>query len=64
MFVRVQILSLSEETYEDLSDSKKRFGLDFDDAYQFMIAKEYTLAIVTQDKDFKTVSEKIDVIFL
>jgi predicted nucleic acid-binding protein len=61
---KVQILSLSEEAYEELSDKKKRFGLDFDDAYQFMIAKEYALAIVTQDKDFKTVSEEIGVVFL
>ena len=57
---QVQILSISEKAYVALSDTKKRYGLDFDDAYQFMIAKEYELSIVTQDKDFNPNISRVD----
>jgi predicted nucleic acid-binding protein len=40
------------------------FKLDFDDAYQFNIAKEHDLKIVTMDKDFKKVENEIEVVFL
>jgi predicted nucleic acid-binding protein len=32
-----------------------RHGLDFDDAYQFAVARENNLAVATQDKDFQRV---------
>jgi len=61
---KINILTLSEELYSDLGEVKEEFGLDFDDAYQFKTAEEYRLSIVTQDKDFKKVSAKIEITFL
>ena len=61
---KIKILTLSEELYSDLSDVKEKYGLDFDDAYQFKTADEYGLSIVTQDKDFEKVSTKIEITFL
>ena len=61
---KIKVLTLSEEVYLDLTDLKKEYGLDFDDAYQFKTAEEYELSIVTQDKDFEKVSDKIEITFL
>jgi uncharacterized protein len=61
---KIRILTLSEELYSDLGGIKEEFRLDFDDAYQFKIAEEYGLSIVTQDKDFEKVSAKIEITFL
>jgi predicted nucleic acid-binding protein len=49
------ILSLSKAGYSDLAQVSTRHGLDFDDAYQFSVARENRLAIATQDKDFQRV---------
>jgi predicted nucleic acid-binding protein len=38
--------------------------LDFDDAYQYKIANDHNLEIVTMDSDFKSVKDKVKVIFL
>jgi predicted nucleic acid-binding protein len=38
-----------------------RHGLDFDDAYQFSVARENKLAIATQDKDFQRVRNVMNV---
>jgi hypothetical protein len=46
------ILSLSDTGYLQLSGTNARHNLDFDDAYQFSVARENKLAIATQDKDF------------
>ncbi len=61
---KVKILSLSKEMYKDLSEVKNDSNLDFDDAYQFKMAEEYGLTIITMDKDFNKVSEKIKIIFI
>lgn len=61
---KIKIIALSEELYVNLSDVKEDYGLDFDDAYQFKTAEEYGLSIVTQDKDFKKISEEIEMVFL
>ena len=52
-----RILSLPPRLYGDIVDIKKNLSLDFDDAYQYMIAKYYELKIVTMDKDFEKVKE-------
>jgi len=59
----VKLLSLDPYLYEDLSSVRKRFNLDFDDVYQYLVAKSNKLKIVTMDKDFEKV-EDVDVIFL
>jgi uncharacterized protein len=55
------ILSLSETGYSQLAEINTRHGLDFDDAYQFAVARENNLAIATQDKDFQRVQRVLDV---
>lgn len=32
--------------------SAQRFNLDFDDAYQYVIAEKYSLTIISFDSDF------------
>ena len=55
------ILSLSEAGYSQLAEVNARHGLDFDDAYQFAVARENNLAIATQDKDFQRVRSVLNV---
>jgi predicted nucleic acid-binding protein len=55
------ILSLSETGYSKLAEVNARHGLDFDDAYQFAVARENNLTVATQDKDFQRVRNLVDV---
>lgn len=55
------ILSLSDAGYLQLAGAHTRHGLDFDDAYQFLVARENKLAIASQDKDFQRVRNLMDV---
>ena len=55
------ILSLSETGYSQLAEVNTRHGLDFDDAYQFAVARENNLTIATQDKDFQSVRNVVDI---
>ncbi len=43
---KVEIVTLQKTLYEELSQDKNTFGLDFDDLYQYKIAKERNLKIV------------------
>ena len=52
-----RILSLPPELYGDIVDIRKNLHLDFDDAYQYRIAKYYELKVVTMDKDFEKVKD-------
>jgi uncharacterized protein len=61
---QLTILSLSETGYSELADVNNRHGLDFDDAFQFAVARENNLAIATQDKDFQRVRNLVDVRYL
>ncbi len=61
---RIEIITLPKEAYEGLADIKDNLGLDFDDTYQFNVAEEHDLKIVTMDKDFEKAKNRIDVIFL
>jgi len=61
----IEIVTLPKESYKDLVGIRERSGLDFDDAYQYRIAKEYDLEIVTMDRDFeKVMNSDINVRFL
>ncbi len=64
VFLSTKLLSLPVELYAELADIRKNLGLDFDDAYQYSIAKYYGLKVVTMDKDFEKVKEDIEVLFL
>jgi len=63
IFPNVEIVALSKWSYDSLVEIKKKSGLDFDDAYQYKIAKEHDLKVVTMDTDFEDITD-IDVIFL
>jgi predicted nucleic acid-binding protein len=62
-FPAIQIATLPTDAYESLIEAAQRFTLDFDDAYQHAIAKNFSLKIATMDQDFKRVDD-IDIIFL
>jgi predicted nucleic acid-binding protein len=59
----IRILTLPTNTYESLIEAAQKFALDFDDAYQYAIAKNSNLKIATMDQDFRRVDD-IDIIFL
>ena len=50
--VGVAVITLSAQEMESLIEAAQRFGLDFDDAYQYVIAERYGLTIVSFDGDF------------
>ena len=50
--VGVAVITLSVQEMESLIEAAQRFGLDFDDAYQYAIAERYGLTIVSFDSDF------------
>jgi len=54
LFTTGQIGQLSLEASEltDVITNIRKYGLDFDDAYQLCVARKYNLTIVTFDKDF------------
>ena len=60
------ILTLSSAGYAEVIAARDKFDLDldFDDAYQFCVAKEAGLAVATQDKDFERVKAEIAVNFI
>ncbi len=60
----INILSLKKERYNILHETHNISKLDFDDAYQYQIAREYELTIVTMDADFKKLTKEINLIFL
>ncbi len=63
----VDIVTLSRTGYAQLAHVKHlkhHFRLDFDDAYQYQVAKEHALEIVTLDSDFKRVQHLLSILFL
>ena len=46
------LASLSEEDMGSVINAAQRFTLDFDDAYQYVIAEKYDLTLVSFDSDF------------
>jgi uncharacterized protein len=61
---QLEILTLPRDLYRDLADARANLKLDFDDAYQFCLAKSYRLTIATMDTDFKRAMGEIEVRFL
>lgn len=55
--------SLNPMQLQLTAEGNKKFNLDFDDAFQYGVAKENGLTIVTLDSDFKKVKD-IKIIFL
>lgn len=59
----IKILNLPSQEYDIFINSSQLPNLDFDDLYQYSIAKYYDLEIVTMDSDFKKIKD-INVKFL
>ena len=60
---RVTSLALPMVLYHEVIENRKNLSLDFDDSYQYTLAKYFGLAIATMDKDFKKI-EDIEVLFV
>jgi len=45
-------IALDGEALKDTATARKRFGLDFDDAYQYVAAEKHNLTLVSFDADF------------
>ncbi|WP_218915460.1 type II toxin-antitoxin system VapC family toxin [Geoglobus ahangari] len=63
IMLNTKLISLPLELYEDVINARKSLNLDFDDAYQYSVAKHYGLKIVTMDRDFEKVRD-VEVQFL
>ena len=48
----VTVIALTAQEMEDIAQIAQRFNLDFDDAYQYLVAERYNLTIVSFDSDF------------
>ncbi len=57
----ISIVTLKK--YYSILENSLKFGLDFDDSYQYCVAKENGLIIITMDKDFSKVKD-INVSFI
>lgn len=60
----VRIAVLPKRAYKDFLEIKRNFRLDFDDTYQYKVAKEYGLEMVTMDRDFDKVRDDVSIKFL
>lgn len=48
----ISIIGLDPEDIPALSRASKRFNLDFDDAYQYVVAEKHGMEIMSFDTDF------------
>ncbi len=48
----LSLLRLTPFDFESLVEASRKFNLDFDDAYQYTLARKYGLRIVSYDSDF------------
>jgi len=53
----ILVVSLPLDQYGEVVTAKTSMALDFDDAYQYRVAKSYELAIVTMDQDFESITD-------
>ena len=60
----IRLLSLPIELYGEVVSARKSMKLDFDDAYQYSIARYYRLKVVTMDKDFERMIKDVEIVFL
>jgi predicted nucleic acid-binding protein len=58
-----KFLSLPMSLYGEIVDARKKLNLDFDDAYQYNVARYYGLKVVTMDRDFERIND-VDILFL
>ena len=58
----IRFLSLPRELYREVINARS-LNLDFDDTYQYSVAKYYGLKVVTMDRDFERIKD-LKVLFL
>ena len=58
-----EVINLPVEEYQEVISAGQNLNLDFDDAYQYCVAKHYDFQVVTMDADFNNVPG-IDVLLL
>lgn len=58
-----EVINLPIEEYQEVISARQNLNLDFDDAYQYCVAKHYDFQVVTMDGDFNNVPD-IDVLLL
>lgn len=46
------MVALLPKDMGDVINAARKFGLDFDDAYQYVTAEQYGLTIISFDSDF------------
>lgn len=54
----INVISLKPHELEDVTKVAERYGLDFDDAYQYAVAEKYNLQLISFDKDFDVTERK------
>ena len=59
----IKLLSLPMEQYREVVNVRKSLNLDFDDAYQYSVAKYYGLKVITMDRDFERIKD-LEILFL
>lgn len=52
----LRIVRLDVATMSEVLTSSKKYGLDYDDSYQYSIAEKYNLILVSYDGDFDRTS--------
>lgn len=50
---KIEVLRIIPSEINQIIELEKKFNIDFDDAYQYLIAKLYNLTIISFDEDFK-----------
>lgn len=60
----LELLHLDRIGYPAVARAAQVFSLDFDDAYQFTVAKAHGLVMATQDRDFERVKNELEVRFV
>ena len=54
---QLSLVTLPIDGYKEIPKVKDQKGLDFDDAYQYLIAKHNNLSLVTLDRDFLKIDD-------
>lgn len=54
----ITILSLTSEDIVRVEQVASAFGLDFDDAYQYVVAEKFDLELISFDTDFDSTDKK------
>lgn len=54
----ITILLLKSEELRKVNEIARKFNLDFDDAYQYLVAEKYDLQLISFDRDFERTERK------